>query len=687
MTSPQQTKIKQFCFSQPKETNNYSQVFVAQPEKNFLEKFGHLCILINLNFQDEIKNKTLTWASDWSQELIDLIKNDFYNPLRQGEELEKEFEDSLQKINHWIQKEKSNHQNIFENELLNFDIDIVVVKENNVYFSQIGGIETYLLKKGKLINLIEEKNNSTKFLNIVSGPLEPSGLLFFANKELFDYFSQQKITQIFEQTSLKNITKEIKKLLNEEIKNNNFFSLIISLREEPEEKDEPKVKPVPERITEKDEPKAKPVPEEKEKISPDSKSKKSTIKKEKKEKISSKGPKIKKKTIDLPITKTTRLSYFRKYLLFFIIILALLFAQSIFLLARKQINIKKAQEYAATLEKLEIAQEELSIAFTYQDPKLIKTSINKFKNILNQLPQETEEQKQTYNLFTQEYIEQLNQFYNLKNILNPLLVVDLSQKYSEIITGGLVNLNNNLYIFNPENNYIYLFDLTTKEIELVNQTSANIGHLKTLTLMDNDNLIGLDQNQGFVSFNILDKKIAPLNLNRQNDPQNIQDFYIYNRRLYTLEPLTNQVYKHDKTIDGFGREQNWITDETNLSQALSLAIDGSIYILDKKGQVLEFYQGELTDFSLADYQPVISTQDPNITKALGKIKLYTSSELKHLYLLDGPSQRLIIFDKKGNLINQFTSPEFKDLKDFVINKQENKAWLLAGTKIFELEIK
>ncbi len=682
---PEQTKIKHFCLSNPKESNAYSQAYVAEPEKKFLEKFGRLSILINLNFKDKPDKQTLNWAKTWSQELIDLIKNDFYNPLRPVTDIEKDFEDSLQRINSWLQQEKSQHSEIFEESLSDFDVDIILLKDNDIYFSQTGEINTYFLKDDQLIDLVEEKNKSTRFLNIISGKLENNSLLFFTTKNLFDYFSSGKVFQILDQTPTEKIENEIKKGLSDKVNRVNLLGLIISNKDEFVAPIKGKTKPsVKEKKQEARVEPSKPVKQEpvKEKLKPV----RPITPRPKKERIPKKLRKIKPTLPNVPIIKTSRLTYFRKSLVIILIILGLLFIQSIVILGRQQIKASQNRKYAQTIEELKVKQEELSAALIYQDPLKIKALSNDFNALLNQLLQKTEEQKQTFAFFKDNHTKQMNNFYHLIVLEKAEPLVDLMTIDKDIKAAGLTNIYNDFYIFDSSNNHIYLFNIETKETELVNQTSTNVGRLQKLIPLDNDSLIGFDQNQGIASFNTIDKKLAPLKLNRENPPQQIQDINIYGNRLYTLEPNANQVYKQAKTLDGFGKEEAWIKDETNISDALSFTIDGSVYVMKKTAQIFKFYQGKTEEFTLDEIQPVLSIKDPNILEPQGNIKIFTNDELKYLYLLDGPSKRLIILSKQGKLIKQFTSEEFTDLKDFIISRKENKVWLLAGTKIFEIEI-
>jgi len=496
-------KIGHFCFSYPLENNAYSQIYIAEPEQKFLERFGCLCILLNLNFKKEEKKQTLDWIKKWSSDLITLIKNDFYNPLRTNVEIEKDFEDSLQRINNWLKQEKIENQEIFERYLNQIDIDIILIKDNKVYFSQSGNIETHLLKENKLVDLIENKNNNGRFSNIVSGELEKDTLLFFTNKEIFEYFSKQKIIQFLEKTETERINKEIKQLFSEETKKLNLFGLIISKKEFKKEKKELETEQPKKRKEEK--PIKEKRKEEKPSINP-------LMKNLKQEKLIEKGLKISREKLDLPIVKTSRLKYFRKSLLIAIIVLALIFIQSIVILARQQVKTRRAKEYAEAIQQIKIKEDNLSNALIYQDPLKIKRSANEFKQVLNELPQETEEQQETYAYFEKKYQEKMNQFYNLITLDEPFLLADLKEKESNINPCGFTNIGNDFYIFDSENNYIYLFNIESKNFDLVNKISSNVGRLKKITALDNDNLIGLDQNQGFAVFNTIDKILSPIKI-------------------------------------------------------------------------------------------------------------------------------------------------------------------------------
>ena len=693
--------IAHFCISSPKESNGYTRIYLAEPEKKFLEKFGRLGILINLGFRGDTDNQTISQAKEWIQTLIDFISSNFYNTTRSASDLEKEFEDLLQKTNKWLQSEKARQRHMLEKYITDIDIDVMVIFGQKIHFSQIGDIKTYLIpaysagrpayptgrpayptgrpayptgepaspagrpahpappiseSQDKMSELSkDEKSKSLKFSNVISGALEQNNILLFTNKNLFDYFSTKKITQILKELPAKKAILEIKKLLPEGTETANLLCLIVSNRDE-------SLLPISE---------PKPLPQK-----PD---------KEADEDVPTKVS-VKKTTVPVKKIKKIRING-RKLLFIILIIFAILSVQSIVILGRQELKARQNRKYAQTIEELREKQTELSVSLIYSDPTKSKKLFGEVRQLLDQLPQKTEKQKDSHQIFYNKYITVLNKFYRLIVVENPKLSIDLTKIDKNISTSGLTNIGNDFYIFNPENNRIYLFNVSTEEAQIVNDISANVGRLRRLSPLDNDSLIGYDQNQELITFNTLDKKLLPLKFDADHEISEIKDLFVYNGRIYILEPLNNQVYKFTKTIDGFGREEAWIQDNANISDALCFAADGAIYVFKKSGQIFKFYQNKRIDFALDDIEPVLSVQNPSIIDSYKTIKLFTDTDMRYLYLLDGPSKRLIIYSKKGQLIKQITSPVFIDLKDFIVNRAETKAWLLNGTKIYEVELK
>ncbi|MFA5051256.1 MAG: hypothetical protein WC499_04030 [Patescibacteria group bacterium] len=708
-----QPKTTYFCLSNPKKTNIYSRVYLAEPEARFLNKFGQLGAMINLHLssskESTLKEQLARTAeiSNWVQKVIDFLSDTYYDPLKLTVNVEKDFEDLLSKINNFLNREKARNPKFFEEYLTDLDVDIIIIKDKDVHFSQIGDIKTYLIKDGKIAELVGEKNkNQTKkFLNVISGSLDNNNVLFFANAAFFDYFSLEKITEIIENNLLTKISSRLEQLLGTESKKVSLQNLIISTREETpivetikaekEEKKELKEKIAKKEIIKKPEPiveepapviavevpspEIKEEPEEEidapeEKISIDEEEELAEI--QPKPIIRPKQHKIKFPTISWKINPE---SLKKKSLIGVLIILAILFASSLFTIGKKEITVNNVKQQDQTIEALKTKEADLAVAEVYKNNETIGKILDEMNELIKKLPQKTQEQKDIYNSYRNKYVEKLNSLYQLTIIDNPLLLTDLTQVNKDAQADSLANLGNNFYILNSSNNYIYLFDYNKKETQLANNTSINTGLLKKFIPLDNDVLIGWDKNQTIATFNTIDKKLSSLKL-EINHLSKIQDLGVFNNKLYVLDPGSNQIYKYTKTIDGFSKEESWIQDkDIAISDALAMTIDSSIYIAKKTGQILKFYKNKQVEFNLDEIKPTLSMENE-------KTKIFTSADMKYLYLLDGATKRLIILSKDGKLVKQFSSDKFDDLKDFIISKTEDKAWLLNGTKIYEFSL-
>ncbi len=688
--------IEQIFLSDAEETNSYPQIYLANPEKKFLEKFGRLAILVDLDLRRGTEEKTFSQIRQWAQSLIDFIKNNFYGGVGSIEEIEKKFENMLQRTNEWLRQEKIKPESVLEEYIAGLNVGIIALLDKNIYLSQIGEIKSYLIQTSSsdkdeedAVQEIAEGQGGgklIKFSNLTSGTLEENSILLFAAKNLFDYLPLKKISQTLKETSIKKATARIKQLLSDENVRANLLALIISNRDESFS-----VEKNANEIDEKDE----------EDFRPKQKEKTTSSKKTLSGKKTDTAPDLPAKKEIIEILKPTEHKMLhqlkvvpssgnknkkQKILLIVLFIFAVLFIQSLIALSKQEAKNRQEEKYAQLAENIKNKETELSVALIYPDQENSEKLFIEIRQLLEQMPQETQEQRENYQILHDQYSQRLNQFYHLTILNNLEPLIDLKTIDEKVETGGLTNIGDNFYIFNSENNYIYFYNLKTKEAKIVNDSSANVGRLKKIVPLDDDNLVGYDQNQGLEIFNTIDNKLTPLKLESSHSPSGVKDLTVYGGRIYLLEPDNNQIYKYSKTIDGFGKEESWLQDQTSIAGAFSLTIDGSIYLLKTDGQILKFYKNKREEFLIDNLQPPLSVQNPNLINSQQKTKIFTDADKTYLYILDGPSQRLILLSKQGKLIKQFSSPLFDDLKDFIVSRNESRIWLLSGSKIFEITL-
>jgi len=166
---------------------------------------------------------------------------------------------------------------------------------------------------------------------------------------------------------------------------------------------------------------------------------------------------------------------------------------------------------------------------------------------------------------------------------------------------------------------------------------------------------------------ILKQREAVLNENETG----IDDLALYNQKLYILDTGSNQIFKHLPAESGYSRGTPWIKDNTDIKNAVSFAIDGSIYLARKNGEINKFDNGKKTEFSYS--------LDPALASPT---KIWTSPESSYIYILEPAEKRLVVLDKEGKLKVQYVSGQFNDLKDFVVQEKEKEIYLLSANQIF-----
>jgi hypothetical protein len=62
-------------------------------------------------------------------------------------------------------------------------------------------------------------------------------------------------------------------------------------------------------------------------------------------------------------------------------------------------------------------------------------------------------------------------------------------------------------------------------------------------------------------------------------------------------------------------------------------------------------------------------------------------EEDRLYILDPNNSRLVVVKKNGQYDHQYIAEKFKTVKDFIVDEESKKAYLLENNKIFTLELK
>ncbi len=260
-------------------------------------------------------------------------------------------------------------------------------------------------------------------------------------------------------------------------------------------------------------------------------------------------------------------------------------------------------------------------------------------------------------------------------------IYNFAARSNNIRADGLVWLSKKLYSFNSANNAIYKYDLAQKTGEIMAVNSKNIGYLK-ISKNTNDKIIFLTDLPGTASYEPSKSDIEKLSIKFAKEENDIVDiaFYKLNSGLYILNKKNKEIYKHRSIAAGFGDGEKWLKtpEENPLTDPVSLAIDGDIYVLQNNGAnpIIKLTKGLKSDFSIPDLFMPLN----------GATKIITEIGTKNLYVLDPKSKRVVVITKTGAVAKQFISEKFNNLIDITINPTEKEIYILNGTSVYEIAL-
>ncbi|MBU2577800.1 hypothetical protein KKA69_03120, partial [Patescibacteria group bacterium] len=150
----------------------------------------------------------------------------------------------------------------------------------------------------------------------------------------------------------------------------------------------------------------------------------------------------------------------------------------------------------------------------------------------------------------------------------------------------------------------------------------------------------------------------------------------FNGNIYLLDK-DNTIWRYLYSEGEFGAKKSWfISNPPDLSKAVSMAIDSSIWVLETK---------KLTRFNLGKEEPFSLQKMPEELKAGSKI--YTSEEEENLYILDKEAGKLFVIEKSGSFKSVYVSDKFKEANDIIAVESSKRLFILAGSKIYEAPLK
>lgn len=653
--------------------------FCYEPENIYERRLGSLYLV------GELKN-ALPQNEKLIHKIAQTIKAKFYGlPISS---FDKSFEESLKAANNFLTEEVKEDNVSW---LGNLNLAIIAVKNFDINFSKVGNIKILLLRKGQ-INDIGERLKFQEiepyplkiFSNIATGKLIQDDQLMILTEEAYQAFSieTQLVNEIAQipvedksyARNLKRILKQKEKILTQI----SGICLLITIT--------PDLLPKKEFLFEKEAPVFtisqifKPFTDRIKSLLKNTKkitSKTTMDIKEKFSDIQAKGKKEARAIFKNPFsTLGAKISFLKNirfpklpnyssliankelkkkiYLVVaFILVLALGF---LIFKTGSQREIKADQARLIKIQEQVDSTKLLMQTDAKKANELLKESLSEVLDLESGVSSAIKNDAKKLEGDIEKNLYALNQ---LVEVENPQLLVEVDPK--KFIPQKMVILEKELYLFSPLSENLFIINekgegslITTEEKFNLATTSNNV------ILFEKPNkVIPMEQ--------------EPFSLTLPSPETDFIDLAFFKNSLYFLDSESDEILKYPY---GNSEGNRYLTPETKkVTSAESLAIDGSVWVLDENNEIYHYYAGKYQNTLKFDTFPSVKNFQ----------KISTSFLLDYLYILEPAENRIIIATKTGQIVKQFKSDKFDNLKDFAVSADGKTVYLLNGQKVYQVQ--
>ncbi len=660
----------------------YEFLFVGRDEGNFVENYAYDLgedsersdkLFISL----EIQNNPVD-SEQIGEHIFDTMRKAFFSDLEQDAYLR--FEQGLKEVNKQLRLLKNERASQF---IGNLHVVIAVVSENNLYLSQCGDAEAYLLRR-RFCSIISEDlydpESKDTFSNIANGTLESDDFILLGSTRLLRYISK---TDLVKAASAKNLVAalgEVKDYLSAEILGKvAFIGIQATDRAEFTEAEKNQV------------------------VTHLQNGEIAALEKFAKNiKIAQLKPIINamavggKKIFAIAMTFKDRVmaakgrdgrssvsnfsifskrqnfnfqNWSREKILGALIIIVLVLTMSIWWLRGRAEDQRKIDQFNIVLREVQEALGSAETTGQYnkdQAGQILNDAEKKALEVLN---------ARYFSAKANALLKSIQETRDkLDGVLHPKvkIVADLGQKRANVSTLGLLNLKKIFYAFEYNALYAIMLDKVQDPLTIDDNEAVIAGS----TFSDKDSLLFYTKSGKIIEYKDNRFSFVPVVTGAFHKAL---AFQAYSNKIYLLEPETNQIWRYTRRRDKFDPPEAYNID-ADVKKGVSLAIDGNVYVLSSDGTIVKLFSG--------NKQNLIIKKHP--TKPLtAPTKIFTQLNLPHLYVLEPKERRVLVYFKDdkvgGGLIYtaQYIFDDIADPRDLYVDKDANKLYIMDQSKVYE----
>jgi len=162
-------------------------------------------------------------------------------------------------------------------------------------------------------------------------------------------------------------------------------------------------------------------------------------------------------------------------------------------------------------------------------------------------------------------------------------------------------------------------------------------------------------------------------------PLGVRRIESFGGNLYTLDVNARQVWRYQPSGEGYPSLPEGYFDTTSpgIENAIDMAIDGNVYLLETNGSVHKYLGGQAAAFDIVGLptpiqQPVAITVDTE------------TPEDSSVYIADRSGARIVQLSPDGRFIRQIRSvaSEFDMIDDMLLDEQAQRLYVISSGRLY-----
>ncbi|MDO8424527.1 MAG: hypothetical protein Q7S70_01130, partial [bacterium] len=251
---------------------------------------------------------------------------------------------------------------------------------------------------------------------------------------------------------------------------------------------------------------------------------------------------------------------------------------------------------------------------------------------------------------------------------NPEMIAEVDSE--QIIPQKIISGDKGIYLFSP---YSQSLVRISKDQKPENVQRGNGEKFNSAARLPNNSLVFFSKPN---KISVLeDTGFSETDLSGPSWDFSFDQLAVFNSNLYFFDKKTGKIIKYSYAGGlKWGEPEDWTQNKSSI-EVESMAVDGSIWILNKDYTLSRLYAGRVQETLKIDIFP----------QAKDFSKILINPSLPYIYILEPGRSRVVILNKSGKIVKQFQSDKFNNLLDFSVSADGKIIYLLSGQKVYQIK--